>query len=118
MPATMIDLDRFAQAIESRDADAQIAAYTDDAVIENIDAEHPPSNPVVLRGRDEIAAMLRDVASRDMQHTVSEAFVAGDKGALRVDCRYPDGTKVACVATLELRDGRIARQRQVQTWDS
>lgn len=118
MPTTMTDLDRLARAIESRDAEAQLAAYADDAVLENIDAEHPPSNPVVLRGRDEIATLLRDTAARDMEHRVTEAFIAGDKGALRVDCRYPDGTQVACLATLDLRDGLITRQRQVQTWDS
>lgn len=88
------------------------------AVLENIDAEHPPSSPVILHGRAEIAAQLRDVTARDMEHRVTEAFVAGDKGALRVDCRYADGTRVACLATLELRDGLIVRQRQVQTWDS
>lgn len=118
MSTTITDLDGLARAIESRDAEAQIAAYTEDAILENIDAEHPPSSPVILHGRAEIAAMLRDVTRRDMEHRVTEAFVAGDKGALRVDCRYPDGTQVACLATLELRDGLIARQRQVQTWDS
>ena len=118
MSTTITDLDELARAIESRDADAQIAAYAEDAVLENVDAEHPPSSPVVLRGRAAIADQLRDVAGRDMEHRVTEAFVAGDRGALRVDCRYPDGTQVACVATLELRDGLIVRQRQLQTWDS
>lgn len=118
MSTTATDLDQLARAIEARDADAQIAAYAEDAVLENVDAEHPPSSPVILHGRAEIAAQLRDVAARDMEHRVTEAFVAGDKGALRVDCRYPDGTQVACLATLELRDGLIVRQRQLQTWDS
>lgn len=118
MPTTTIDLDQLAHAIEARDADAQLAAYAPDAVFENVDQEHPPSRPTIVRGRDAIAELLRDVASRDMEHHVSDAIVSGDRGALRVDCRYPDGTRVACVATLELRDGLITRHRQVQTWDS
>ncbi|MBJ7332688.1 MAG: nuclear transport factor 2 family protein [Solirubrobacteraceae bacterium] len=116
--ATTFDLDRLTRAIESRDAETQLAAYADDAVVENVDAEHPPSNPVIVRGREAIGALLRDVASRDMQHEVSDAFVSGDRAALRVDCRYPEGARVVCLATLELRDGRIIRQRQVQSWDA
>lgn len=118
MPATTIDLDQLAHAIEARDADAQLAAYAPDAVFESVDQEHPPSRPTIVRGRDAIGELLRDVASRDMEHHVSDAIVSGNRGALRVDCRYADGTRVACVATLELRDGLIVRQRQVQTWDS
>jgi hypothetical protein len=33
------------------------------------------------------------------------------------DCTYPDGTRVFCIAVLELRDGLIERQTVVQAWD-
>jgi hypothetical protein len=32
-------------------------------------------------------------------------------------CRYPDGTRVLCLAMLDLRDGLIVRQTAVQEWD-
>ena len=33
-------------------------------------------------------------------------------------CAYPDGTKVFCVAMLELQGGKIVRQTAVQAWDA
>ncbi len=32
-------------------------------------------------------------------------------------CEYPDGTRVFCVATAELLNGKIIRQVNVQAWD-
>jgi ketosteroid isomerase-like protein len=114
---TTFDVDALARAIEGRDAEAQIAMFTDDAVITTIDHEHPPSAPDVVSGREAIAAQLRDVCSRDMTHEVPDAVLAGDTLAYRIDCRYADGTRVACHATARLRDGRIAAQHGVQAWD-
>jgi ketosteroid isomerase-like protein len=105
------------RAVEERDANGQVALFADDAVIEMIDKENPPSRPVVLKGRDAIREYLHDVTSRDMTHSVSELVIEGDHGAYSVDCRYPDGARVLCMATVELRDGRIQRQRGIQAWD-
>jgi hypothetical protein len=32
-------------------------------------------------------------------------------------CEYPDGTRVLCAAMLEVEDGRITRQTNVEAWD-
>jgi hypothetical protein len=32
-------------------------------------------------------------------------------------CEYPDGTRVLAAATLEVRDGKIVRQVNVEVWD-
>ena len=55
--------------------------------------------------------------SRDMTHSVSGLVVEGDRASYLIDCRYPDGNMVLCLATLELSDGQIVRQRGVQEWD-
>jgi ketosteroid isomerase-like protein len=107
-----------ARAIEARDAAAQKALYADDAVLTTIDAEHGPSNPDVARGKDAIGAQLADVCSRDMTHEVAFFVHGGDRAAIAVNCRYPDGTRVVCQATLTLRDGKIAEQVTLQAWDS
>ena len=52
-----------------------------------------------------------------MTHEVTFFLHAGDEGSVAVACRYPDGTRVQCIATLRLRDGRIAEQTTVQAWD-
>ncbi|MEA2443475.1 MAG: hypothetical protein QOJ12_767 [Thermoleophilales bacterium] len=105
------------RAIEERDASGQLAAYADDARIEVVDKENPPSRPLVFSGREAIREYLEDVTSRDMSHEVSAIVVDGEHGAATVDCRYPDGTKVLCMCTMELRDGQITSQRGVQAWD-
>jgi ketosteroid isomerase-like protein len=116
VPSTF-DLDALRTAMEQRDAEGQIALYADDATITAIDHTTPPSSPAVLTGRDAIAAHLRGVCERDMTHRVGEAFVAGDRLVVQLDCAYPDGTRVRCLSLARLRDGRIAEQEIVQAWD-
>ncbi|WP_229583560.1 nuclear transport factor 2 family protein [Paracoccus sp. S-4012] len=82
-----------------------------------IDRQNPPSSPRVLRGRKDIAAYWEDVSSRAMTHAVDFAVTEGDRLAFTESCAYPDGTRVFCIAALELSDGRIARQSAVQAWD-
>jgi hypothetical protein len=115
--ATQFDAQALKRAIEERDASSQVALFADDATIEVVDKANPPSNPLVLRGREAIREHLEDVMSRDMTHSVSGLVVDGDKASYLIDCTYPDGNKVLCLATLELSDGHIARQRGVQAWD-
>jgi ketosteroid isomerase-like protein len=105
------------RAIEERDASGQLAVYADDARIEVVDKENPPSRPLVFSGREAIREYLEDLTSRDMSHSVSALVVDGEHGAATVDCAYPAGTKVLCMCTMELRDGQIASQRGVQAWD-
>lgn len=109
-PTTLID------AIEGRDAAGQLALYAADAEITSVDQEHPPSTPTVLRGTQAIGAHVGEVCARDMQHAVTDLFTAGDRLAYRVDCRYPDGTLVACLVTAELKDGLITKQYCLQAW--
>jgi hypothetical protein len=42
----------------------------------------------------------------------------GDRLAFTQACAYPDGTRVFCSAMIELEQGKIARQTNVQAWDS
>ena len=71
----------------------------------------------MVQGKDAIAEYNRDLTGRDMTHRVESLVVADDAAAFGDACEYPDGTRVYCAATLELRDGRIVRQVCVQAWD-
>ena len=112
-----LDLDALGRSVEERDASARLAHYADDAVVEVVDTEHPPSDPLRFSGREEIRGYIEDVAARDMTHSVRNAFAAGDSAAMWVDCRYPDGSRVRCAGVLALRGGRIVREEVVQAWD-
>lgn len=105
------------QAIEGRDGQRLASFYADDAEVRVIDRNNPPSRPRIVRGRAGIATYWSDICSRAMTHAVDFAVTEGDRLAFTQACAYPDGTRVFCVATLELAQGRIARQSLVQAWD-
>lgn len=105
------------QAIEERDGRRLSSFYTDDAVVRVIDRNNPPSKPREVRGRAAISTFWDDICSRAMTHSVDTTVREGDRMAFTQACAYPDGTRVFCIATLELRGDRIARQTVVQAWD-
>jgi hypothetical protein len=105
------------RAVEGRKAGALSAMYADDAVMQVIDRDNPPSKPRKLEGRDAIAAFHADVCGRDMTHKVENGVATGNRLAFTQSCAYPDGVKVFCSAMVELKGGKIIRQTVVQAWD-
>ena len=113
-PVTVAALKR---AIEGRKASAFAGMYADDAVLQVIDSNNPPSKPHSLQGRDAIASYFADVCGRDMTHKVEAGVATGNRLAFTQSCAYPDGTKVFCSAMIDLKGGKISRQVVVQAWD-
>jgi ketosteroid isomerase-like protein len=105
------------RAIETRDASALSGLYAEDAIVRVIDRNNPPSKPRVVRGRPAIATFFDDICSRPMTHEVDSCVADGNSLAFSQACAYPDGTKVMCLAMVELKGGKIARQTIVQAWD-
>jgi ketosteroid isomerase-like protein len=105
------------RAIEGRKAPAIADFYSDDAIVQVIDRDNPPSKPRELKGKSAIAAYFEDVCGRDMTHKVENGVAAGARLAFTQSCEYADGTKVFCSTAIELKRGKIARQIVVQAWD-
>jgi ketosteroid isomerase-like protein len=118
IPSSTFDVAALRGAFAGRDAAALLSLYADDATIELIDAQHSPSDPRRLSGREQIQAHLEDVFSRDMTHAVDIVAASPDALGYSLRCTYADGMKVVCVANAELRDGRIVREVGVQAWDA
>jgi hypothetical protein len=57
------------------------------------------------------------VFGRDMTHKVSGLVSDGDVVSYTLECQYPDGSRVLCMASLALRDGEIVKQTGMQAWD-
>lgn len=112
-----LDFEALRRAHEEHDADLALSLYADDAEIRIIDRNSPPSSPFVLRGKEQISEYLRDVFGREMTHHVENEVIGENRAALNVACQYPDGTRVLCAGTLEVRDGKIVREVDVQAWD-
>ncbi len=112
-----LDFEALRRAIEERDADTLAGFYADDAEVHTINRRTPPSSPKILRGKEEISGYLRDVSSREMTHRIENEVVGERRIASNEACEYPDGTRVLGAETLELRDGKIVRQVNVEAWD-
>ena len=114
---TTFDLAALGRTVQERDAAGQLAFYADDAVVEIVDREHPPSAPLRYSGLDAIREYVEDLSSRDMTHSVQHALSDGETASLWIDCQYPNGTRVRCAGAIEVREGKIARLDVVQEWD-
>jgi ketosteroid isomerase-like protein len=115
---TTFDTEALRRGIEERDAATLRALYAPDAEMTVVDRNAPPSSPRVLRGRTAIGEYLDEACGRDMTHRLERVVVSGDTAAFTQACRYPDGTRVLCLAMLDLRDGLIVSQTAVQEWDA
>jgi len=115
-PGTL-DFEALRRAIEERDADTLVGFYAQDAQMQTVNRNTTPSSPYVLRGKEEISEYLRDVCAREMIHRVENEVVGENRIAFNEACEYPDGTRVLGAETLELRDGKIVRQVNVEAWD-
>ena len=105
------------RAIEMSDYQALIGLYAEDAEYRIVDCRNTPSRPLELKGKPAIAKHLEDVCGRAMTHKLEAELSDGNKLAFTEACEYPDGTRVFCAAVLELKNGKIARQTNVQAWD-
>lgn len=114
---TGLDFEAMRRAIEGLDAEGLISLYADDAELRIVNKNTTPSSPRVVRGKEEITEYLRDVCGRAMTHRIENEVVGEDRAAFNEACEYPDGTRVLAATTLEVRDGKIARQTNVEAWD-
>lgn len=115
--ASGLDFEEMRRAIEESDYDALVALYADEAELRTVNKNSTPSSPQVLRGKEEISELLRDVCGRAMTHHVEDEVVGEDRVAFNEACEYPDGLKVLTATTLDLRDGMIIRQTNLEAWD-
>lgn len=112
-----LDFEAMRRAIEQLDAEALVGLYADDAQIRIVNKNTTPSSPFELRGKEKITGYLRDVCGRTMTHRVEGEVVGEDRVAFNEACEYPDGTRVLAATMLDLRDGKIVRQVNVEAWD-
>lgn len=118
MESDFFSLPALSRAIETRDSAAMRGFYASDARMKIVDSDHPPSHPMDIVGQIAIAAYFDDVCGRTMTHKLADAWQDGDHLAFTQDCAYPDGKRVLCSATADIKAGKIVRQTIVQAWDA
>jgi hypothetical protein len=109
--------DTLRRGVEGKSSENLLKLYADDAELRIVDRNTQPSHPKVVKGHDQIEAMLDDVYSRDMTHKLERCIVQGDRAAYSESCEYADGVRVLSESMITLRDGKIAEQIMIQAWD-
>ena len=96
--------------IERCEHELVLGFYAEDAVLSIVNADAPDAFPFELHGKAEIAKHLRAIFGGGASHSVELEVVDEDRVTFREACEYPDGDRVLVWTTLEVRDGKIARQ--------
>ena len=111
------DVDVFKRAYEQWDIETLLDLYADDVELVQIDRDNPPSSPRVRHGKDVFRGMFEHCAAAGVKATVEHAIAGENRAAATVTCEFPGGRKVLANGILELEDGRIVRERDVQAGD-
>jgi ketosteroid isomerase-like protein len=111
------DLDAFKGGYEEWDIEGLLGLYADDVELVQIDRDNPPSTPRVRRGKEVFRGMFEHCAAAGVKATVENALAGEDRVAATITCEFPGGRKVIANSMLELKDGRIVRERDVQAGD-
>lgn len=115
--STSFDLDSLRRGYEEWDVQALLDLYADDVELIQIDRDNPPSSPRVRHGKDIFKGMFEHCASAGVKATAENAVAGEDRAAVTITCEFPGGRKVVANSILELQDGLIVRERDVQAGD-
>ena len=108
-----LDFGAMRQAIERCDPDLILGFYSEEANLSIINAQAQRSIPFELSGKAEIAKHLRAAFGQETSHRLEGEVVGEYRVTFRETCKYPDGDRVLVETTLEVRDGKILRQKDV-----
>jgi hypothetical protein len=108
--------EKYKRAAESKNEQALLALYADDAQIVDVNKRNPPAKPEEHRGRTSIVDWLGKVP-KDLEHSVGDEVIGEDRMAFTYRCRYPTGQEVFGVHVCEVEGGKIKREVVAESWD-
>ena len=113
---TKFDIEAFKRAFEQWDIDAMRELYADD--LEQIEMDHvtPPSAPR-RRTKSDIEGMFERAPKNGVKMRVENLVAGEDLAACTITCELPSGKTVVANSILDIRDGQIVRQFDVQAMD-
>jgi hemoglobin-like flavoprotein len=114
---TVVDINALRQGLEQGNVNLLVNMYADDAQVEIVDRNHQPSAPLELRGKQAIADFLNDIYQRKMTHRIIDEVVGKDRLSFLEACQYPGGERVLASSVVDLKNGKIVRQKMIQAWD-
>jgi hypothetical protein len=111
------DPEALRRGYEEWNVEELLALYADDVDLIQIDRDNPPSSPRVRHGREVLRGMFEHCAAAGVRATVENLTAAEDRAAATITCEFPGGRKVVANSMLEIEDGLIVREQDVQVGD-
>jgi ketosteroid isomerase-like protein len=111
------DLETLRRGYEDWDVEALLDLYADDVELIQIDRDNPPSSARVRRGKDVLKGMFEHCAAAGVVASVENAVAGEGRAAATISCAFPGGRKIVANSIVEIEDGRIVRQLDVQSGD-
>ena len=115
--STTLSVTSLKRAIEGRRESALASLYANEAIVQLIDRDNPPSRPRSLKGKGVIASCFEDVCGRDMTHEIEAGVsmgIASRHAKLRIFRR--DEGVLFCDDRFEGRKDRMPGSRTSLGW--
>ena len=106
----------FRRALEERDAQSQMALYTDNAGMCIVTVGGPNRPTQNLLGKSAIEAWVTQFCSDNVSVEVLNLFEEEAEAMVIAECRHRDGTLVVYTCSAQLMGGRITNQHVVLLW--
>ncbi len=116
-PAPDFDFAAYAAAIEAKDAARWSGFFADEAEWSEYRVGNPPRSPHVMAGIDAIRSFVERVAASPVRLGISHEVVGPSRAAYRLTVALQDGRTIVEHVIVELADGRIVSQADVEAWD-
>jgi hypothetical protein len=114
---TRFDIGLLKQSFESWDLETLMGLYHEDLEQIEMDEVTPPAAPR-RRTKDDLRTIFTRASGAGVKITVDNGIVDGDRAACTFTCHFDNGRRVVANAILDLRDGQIVRQFDVQARDA
>jgi ketosteroid isomerase-like protein len=113
---TKFDIEELKRAYEEWDVETLRSLYADD--LEQIEMDHvtPPSAPR-RRTKADFEGIFERAPKNGVRFYVDNPVVGEDKAACTLTCVLPSGKKVIANSIMDIRDGQIVRQFDIQAMD-
>jgi ketosteroid isomerase-like protein len=113
---TRFDLDLLKRSFENWDLQTLGELYHDDVEQIEMDDVTPPAAPRT-RTKDDLMAIFERASKGTVRILVDNPVAGDDRCACTLTCAFDDGRRVVANSILDIRDGRIVRQFDVQARD-
>jgi ketosteroid isomerase-like protein len=110
------DFELLKRSFESWHLEQLLELYHEDCEQIEMDEVTPPAAPR-LRHKDELRKIFENGSKAGVKISVENPVVADDRVACTFTCSFDDGRRIVANSIIDLRDGRIIRQFDVQARD-